>query len=577
MPNEAAISIEVDQLTKQFKQTRALDDVSLNFKAATMHGIIGPEGAGKTTLMRLMLGLLKPSQGTVTFKKGGQTVPFESVRAVTAYMPQQQSLYPDLSIGEHLEFFRALYGIKGEDYRQKREELLQITRLADFVDRPAGKLSGGMYKKLGLMCALLRSPKVILLDEPTNGVDPISRREFWELLYRLADQQILIIVTTAYMDEAERCARVHLLEQGQVIVEGEPRELLKQENVRSFDELFLKRAHDPAPSGENDREKKAEVKMPDSRPCVEVSHLTVKFGEFSAVDDVSFTVNSGEIFGFLGANGAGKTTTIRVLCGLLNPTSGVVKVAGIDFGHGEQLIKSKVGYMSQKFTLYNDLTVEENLDFTAALRKLDPATYRKQRDELLKLISFDRPLSSKVAELSGGVKQQVSLAASLLHDPDIVFLDEPTAGVTPASRSRFWALIRKIAGRGKTVFVTTHYMDEAEQCGRIALMRTGKLIALDTPAGLKKTAFPKPMLEFEPLGEIRFEEISRLKQHPAFTFFEPYGLRFHASIRSEEDWEKYRPEFEKSFKIRKIDPTLEDVFIQAVEGKAAGKPEGGPL
>jgi ABC-2 type transport system ATP-binding protein len=204
--------------------------------------VIGPEGAGKTTLMRVMLGLLRPTQGTVQFSQGGAPIDFEKVRPSVAYMPQQQSLYPDLSIGEHLDFFQALYGISKEDYKQRREELLHITRLSQFTERPAGQLSGGMYKKLGLMCALLRSPRVVLLDEPTNGVDPISRREFWELLYRLADQKILIIVTTAYMDEAERCAQVHLLDQGKVVAEGEPRDLLAAEKVRSFDELFMKRS-----------------------------------------------------------------------------------------------------------------------------------------------------------------------------------------------------------------------------------------------------------------------------------------------------------------------------------------------
>jgi ABC-2 type transport system ATP-binding protein len=305
-----------------------------------------------------------------------------------------------------------------------------------------------------------------------------------------------------------------------------------------------------------------------SELAVEVRDLTVRFGDFTAVNRVSFSVERGEIFGFLGANGAGKTTTIRVLCGLLKPTEGYVRVAGVGFEQGEHLIKSKVGYMSQKFTLYNDLTVEENLDFTAALRKMDKEVYLKKRAELFELISFDRPMNSKVADLSGGVKQQVSLAASLLHDPEIVFLDEPTAGVTPASRSRFWSLIRKIAASGKTVFVTTHYMDEAEQCGRIALMRTGALIALDSPDGLKKAAFPEPMYEFEPKENLKFSEISELQGNPLFSFFEPYGLRFHASIKDQSAWTKIKAEFDKKFNIVQIKPTLEDVFIQAVEGKS---------
>ena len=237
-----SISIFVREVRKQFGRTTALDGVSLEFEAGLMHGVIGPEGAGKTTLMRVILGLLKPSAGTVAFRRDGTPVDFETIRPQIAYMPQQQSLYADLSIGEHLDFFRALYGIPDDTFRLKREELLQITRLGDFIDRPAGQLSGGMYKKLGLMCALLQSPNAVLLDEPTNGVDPISRREFWDMLYRLADQKILILVTTSYMDEAERCNRVHLIEKGRVVAEGEPRELLAREGVHNFDELFLREA-----------------------------------------------------------------------------------------------------------------------------------------------------------------------------------------------------------------------------------------------------------------------------------------------------------------------------------------------
>ena len=239
MPPEP-IAISASRLRKAFGRVTALDDVSLEFEAGVMHGLIGPEGAGKTTLMRLLLGLMKPASGEIRYSRGGQTVDFESLRPDIAYMPQQQSLYADLSIDEHLDFFRALYSIPHDLYRAKREELLHMTRLTEFAARPAGKLSGGMYKKLGLMCALLRSPQALLLDEPTNGVDPISRREFWDMLYRLSDQKILIIVTTAYMDEAERCARVHLIERGRVMAEGEPRELLAREGARSFDELFMR-------------------------------------------------------------------------------------------------------------------------------------------------------------------------------------------------------------------------------------------------------------------------------------------------------------------------------------------------
>lgn len=301
---------------------------------------------------------------------------------------------------------------------------------------------------------------------------------------------------------------------------------------------------------------------------VEVKDLSVRFNGFLAVDRISFSVGLGEIFGFLGANGAGKTTTIRVLCGLLLPTEGSVRVAGVSREDGDRAVKSKVGYMSQRFTLYDDLTVEENLSFTASLRKLPPEIYLKRRQELLEFISFDRSLSDIVRDLPGGTKQQVSLAAALLHDPEIIFLDEPTAGVSPASRNLFWSLIRKLSGEGKTVFVTTHYMDEAEQCGRIALMREGKIIALDTPKGLKKTAFPSPVMEFDPKEPISFSEVSKMAQNEIFSFFEPYGRRFHASVRSREEWEKVRTVFQERFSIREIEPSLEDVFIRTVEGKA---------
>jgi len=300
-------------------------------------------------------------------------------------------------------------------------------------------------------------------------------------------------------------------------------------------------------------------------PAVEVTNLTVKFGDFTAVDDISFTVKRGEVFGFLGANGAGKTTTIRVLCGLLHPTSGTARVGGVGFDTGEMAIKRKVGYMSQKFTLYNDLTVEENLSFIASLRKLDAGTYRQRRDSLLEFISFQRPLDSFVKDLPGGIKQQVALAASLLHDPEIVFLDEPTAGVTPAARARFWALIRDLAARHKTIFVTTHYMDEAEQCDRIALMRTGQIVALDTPAQLKQAVFPGQLYELDPRGKADYARLLELRRDPDIEYFEAYGLRYHAAFRATAA-AQLKSRLERDFQVREIVPTLEDVFLRIVEG-----------
>ena len=300
--------------------------------------------------------------------------------------------------------------------------------------------------------------------------------------------------------------------------------------------------------------------------AVEVSNLTVKFGDFTAVNDISFSVKKGEIFGFLGANGAGKTTTIRVLCGLLLPTSGAVKVSDVSYDEGIEAIKAKVGYMSQKFTLYNDLSIQENFAFTASLRKIPSDTLKRRTKELLGLIGFSKPINTLVRDLPGGIKQQVSLAASILHDPEIIFLDEPTAGVTPVARAKFWALIRQLAKDGKTIFVTTHYMDEAEQCGRIALMRTGKIIALDAPENLKRTTFADPIIELNPKGTIPNELIEQLRSNKAVDSIDSYGMKYHLIVKDPQEWNQLSIQIAPYFAIRQIPPSLEDVFIRLVEG-----------
>jgi len=301
-------------------------------------------------------------------------------------------------------------------------------------------------------------------------------------------------------------------------------------------------------------------------PALEVNGLSIKFGDFTAVDNITFSVGRGEIFGFLGANGAGKTTTIRMLCGLLVPGSGSARVGGLGFEDGGRGIKKIVGYMSQKFTLYNDMTVGENLDFAAGLRKLEPGYARKRRAELFDLIGFDRPLSTMVSSLPGGIKQELALGAAMLHDPEIVFLDEPTAGVAPASRSRFWALIRKITALGKTVIVTTHYMDEAENCGRIALMRTGKLIALGTPAELKASAFPGPMAEIDFKGAAHGAYIKELESATGLLELSPQGMRWHAAFKDRASLDAALEGIPASASVAMIKPSLEDVFIRLVEG-----------
>jgi ABC-2 type transport system ATP-binding protein len=310
--------------------------------------------------------------------------------------------------------------------------------------------------------------------------------------------------------------------------------------------------------------------------AVEASGLTVKFGDFKAVDDVSFKVKPGEIFGFLGANGAGKTTTIRVLCGLLHPSSGTVKVAGLTLkDKTANAVKAKVGYMSQKFTLYTDMTVGENLDFAAALRSVPEKEVAARKARLFKLVGFDRGEDTRVQDLPGGLKQQVSLAAALLHEPEIVFLDEPTAGVAPAARQRFWSIIREVAASGRTVFVTTHYMDEAEQCGRIALMRDGRLEALDSPAGLKRLAFPAPLVELEAGANLAAGWQKILIKRKGALALRTHGRRWHLETASKAAWTALKAKLPRGLKAKVIDPTLEDVFLKLVDAHPKGVSDEG--
>ena len=302
-----------------------------------------------------------------------------------------------------------------------------------------------------------------------------------------------------------------------------------------------------------------------SAPAVAASELTVRFGEFTAVDGVSFEVRPGEIFGFLGANGAGKTTTIRCLCGLLVPTEGSVVVGGVDVGADPVKVKSLVGYMSQRFTLYGDLTIEENMGFAAALRKLDPARYEKRVEELYDFIDLDVSKKTMVRDLPGGIMQQVALVAAMLHEPSIIFLDEPTAGVTPAHRALFWKLIGRLSSEGRTVFVTTHYMDEAEQCHRIALMRAGRIIALGSPAELKRETFPGPVYELTPPESAPAGWLEDLRGDPFVDSIEPYGMRYHVRVNDAAKWGAACETLE-GFEVRRIEPSLEDVFIKRVEG-----------
>jgi ABC-2 type transport system ATP-binding protein len=390
------------------------------------------------------------------------------VRCRVGYMPGKFSLYQDLTIEENLKFFATLFGTTVEEgYDSIKAIYSQIER---FKDRRAGALSGGMKQKLALSCALVHRPSVLFLDEPTTGVDPVSRKELWEMLLMLKERGITIVSSTPYLDEVRCCERVAFMDQGKVMGIDTPDTILDR-----FKDVFN-------PPG---IEAVAEVQQ-QTEPVIEVKHLVKAFGDFRAVDDISFTVKKGEIFGFLGANGAGKTTAMHMLTGLNQPTSGTGRVCGYDIRTEYEQIKKHIGYMSQKFSLYENLTVSENIRLFAGIYGMKKEDVRKKMDEVLLQLNFVEHKDDLVGSLPLGWKQKLAFSVSIFHEPGVVFLDEPTGGVDPATRRQFWELIYNAAHRGITIFVTTHYMDEAEYCDRISIMVDGKIKAMGTPEELKQ-------------------------------------------------------------------------------------------
>ena len=460
-------AIEVKNVSKRYGAVQALDDVSFSVKKGEVFGLIGPDGAGKTTLYRILCTLLLPDAGS-SFVDGFDVMSqMHEVRKRVGYMPGKFSLYQDLTVEENLKFFATLFGTTiDEGYDSIRAIYSQIER---FKDRRAGALSGGMKQKLALSCALVHSPSVLFLDEPTTGVDPVSRKELWDMLLMLRERGITIMVSTPYLDEVRRCDRITFLNQGKMEGIGKPDVVLEH-----FRDIFMPEAlplHGSAEGGS---------------PIISVSHLVKAFGSFHAVDDISFTVQKGEIFGFLGANGAGKTTAMHMLTGLNQPTSGTGTVVGYDISTEYEQIKKHIGYMSQKFSLYEDLTVAENIRLFAGIYGMKKKEVERKMDELLHQLKFEEHKNDLVGSLPLGWKQKLAFSVSIFHEPGVVFLDEPTGGVDPATRHQFWELIYETAQRGITVFVTTHYMDEAEYCDRISIMVDGKIKAIGTPEELKK-------------------------------------------------------------------------------------------
>ena len=450
---------------------QALCNVSFSVGKGEVFGLIGPDGAGKTSMFRILCSLLLPDTGTATVEGYDVVRQMCDVRSRVGYMPGKFSLYQDLTIEENLNFFATLFGTTvDEGYDSIKAIYSQIER---FKDRKAGALSGGMKQKLALSCALVHQPCVLLLDEPTTGVDPVSRRELWEMLLMLKEQGITIVASTPYLNEVRCCERVAFLDQGKVRGIGSPDDILTQ-----FASIFN-------PPGIN-RSEDFKVKSEEAENVIEVEHLVKAFGSFHAVDDISFSVKRGEIFGFLGANGAGKTTAMHMLTGLNQPTSGTGRVVGYDIRTEYEQIKKHIGYMSQRFSLYEDLTVAENIRLFAGIYGMRTAEVERKMNEVLRLLKFEDHKDSLVGTLPLGWKQKLAFSVSIFHDPGVVFLDEPTGGVDPATRRQFWELIYDAAHRGITVFVTTHYMDEAEYCNRISIMVDGKISALGTPDELKQ-------------------------------------------------------------------------------------------
>ncbi len=554
--------ILADDLTKRFSPDAApaIDRLSARVSPGEVTGVVGPDGAGKTTLLRLFAGLLLPTAGRLSVCGADPRTQLAVVRQHVSYMPQRFGLYEDLSVQQNLDLYADLRNVAGVERQRAFERLLEFTDLARFTRRLAGDLSGGMKQKLGLACALIRAPRLLLLDEPSVGVDPISRRELWKMVYDLVDQGIGVVWSTSYLDEAERCARVYLLHEGKVLYDGPPRDLTARVEGRSFlvagagqagrhllarallrPEILdgviqgssvrlvtRKGARPPTPGelgaadvevkpapprfedafvdllGGRDKQSSLLAAAPakpgrDLGPVVDVKGLTKKFGDFTAADRITFQIGRGEIFGLLGPNGAGKSTTFKMMCGLLRPTAGRARVAGLDLYEAAGVARERVGYMAQKFSLYGDLSVRQNLDFFAGVYGLGRARRREQVERVTAAFRLGPYQNSNAGDLPLGFKQRLALACAIMHDPAVLFLDEPTSGVDPLTRREFWSHINAMVERGVTVMVTTHFLDEAEYCDRIALVYRGHVIAEGSPDALKErvrgAVHPEPTLE----------------------------------------------------------------------------------
>ncbi len=628
---------EADNLSRNFAATRAVASVSLKVGAGEIFGIVGPDGAGKSTLLRMLATILHPDQGDARVCGFSAIIDAEAVKNRIAYMSQRFALYSDLTVHENIRFYADLYNVPEAGLEERIDELLHFSGMHPFKKRLAGRLSGGMKQKLQLICALIHTPELLILDEPTNGVDPVSRRDFWRMLQNLAGRGAAIIVSTSYLDEAERCHRLALMHEGGFFTTGRLDEIIARADFevavwrsdlapRVFAELRRRvgdhgvrlfgnsiRIRNRTASG-GIRELVDEIARlegcagawePDEKPgledvfvryletasageiagsknhfasnqglreiCpVQIKGLRRVFGDFTAVDSISLDVKQGEIFGFLGPNGAGKSTTIRMLCGLLLPTSGEGTVAGFDLRRDAERIKRCIGYMSQKFSLYTELTVAENLRFYGGIYGLGGDRLEARLLWALDMAGLHGFACRQVKVLSLGFRQRLALACSLLHEPSIVFLDEPTSGVDPLTRRQFWGTIRDLAHAGVTVFVTTHYMEEAEYCDRIAFINNGRIMACGSPEKLKKEIVRHRIYRSD--KRVSAAELDGMKQLPGIVDAYVHGTGLHFAIERQESvpvlCELIGCDFSE---LQEVAASMEDVFVQlaSVSGHAA--------
>jgi ribosome-dependent ATPase len=484
-------AVDLRHVSHQYRQTVALRDVSLQIRRCATVGLIGPDGVGKSTLLSLIAGVKIIQQGEVLVF-GDSMADKHSRQQLShriAFMPQGlgQNLYPTLSVNENVDFHARLFGLRGAMRHERIKRLLQATGLSPFADRPAGKLSGGMKQKLSLCCALVHNPELLILDEPTTGVDPLSRRQFWELIddLRVENPDMTVIVATAYFDEAKRFEYLLAMDDGHLIVNAPTQQVLEKTHTDTLEQAYVKMLP------ESKQNKAGSLKLtpfvPDKYlpPAIQAKDLTKRFGDFVAVNNVSFTIERGEIFGFLGSNGCGKSTTMKMLTGLLDASSGTAQLLGHTVDADDMTTRMKIGYMSQSFSLYEELTVQQNLVLSARLYRMDMAQIDSSVQQSLQQFDLVEFADIQPSQLPLGIRQRLQLAAACLHHPQVLILDEPTSGVDPVARDMFWHHLLDLSRKNRTtIFVSTHFMNEAERCDRISFMHQGRVLAIGTPAEL---------------------------------------------------------------------------------------------